>query len=82
MNIKLSITLEGNTITLNAETDEVPIETKEGPVYRNLDRRCIELHDVVTTLFEADDSTLGDAVKEKIKEFKASVLAGREVLGV
>ena len=81
MKIKLSLVFEGNTITLSAETDEIPFETKEGPfIYRNLDRRCIELHEVVTTLFEADDSTLADVVKEKIKEFKASVLARRIVL--
>lgn len=80
MNIKLSLTFEGNTITLKAFTDEIPISTKDGPVYRNLDRRCIELHSIATTLFDADDSTLADAVKEKIKDFKAGVLAGREVL--
>jgi len=81
MKIKLSLVFEGNTITLSAETDEIPFETKEGPfIYRNLDRRCIELHEVVTTLFEADDSTLADAVKEKIRDFQAGVLAGRIVL--
>lgn len=76
MYIKLTLEFSGNTITLNAETDEEPIKHKWGYQYRNLDRRCIDLLRTVEVVFNGSEEAfaLAEAAETEITKWRRDVL--------
>ena len=77
MKIKLSLVFEGNKLTLEAEADAEAMKPygNGNSGYTPLDRRCIEMMEVTTMLFESHDSMLSKATRHEIRKFMTNVKA-------